>query len=79
MAERTPTLYEAVEAFMGPIVAEYGLVVESGNPEMSVIVKIGGYEIQMKLADLQRLDRAHEYAVHQKIKRAERKSRGTLL
>jgi hypothetical protein len=77
-AERV-TLYEAVQAFMGPIVAEYGRIVEDGQPDMPVRIILGGYTVEMTLADLQRLDRAYAQAFDQKLKRDERKARGTLL
>ena len=78
MSDRV-TLYEAVQAFMGQIAAEYGRIVDEGNPEMPVTVSLGGYEVKMKLADIQRLDRAFMQAFDAKVKRDEKRSVGTLL
>ena len=78
MSEK-PTLYEAVQAFMGQIAAKYGRIIDEGDDDMPVTVTLGGYAVNMKLLDLKRLDRAYAHAFDQKCKRDERKSRGTLL
>jgi len=57
---KTPTLYDAVTTFLAPLMAEYGNVIEEGADSMPVTIKIGGYQCQMTLAALKKLNAAHE-------------------
>lgn len=74
-----PTLFEAVRNFLGPLEAEYCRIIEEGSPDMPVTIMLGNYEYNTTLADIKALDRAYAAAFDAKMKRSERKSRGTLL
>lgn len=77
-----PTLYEAVQAFMGQISAEYGRIIEDGADDMPVFICLGrkdGYSVELKLSDLKRLDRAYAHAFEAKLARDAKKAKGTLL
>ena len=67
MKDRPPTLYEAIEGFLGPLMAEYARLIDEGNPDLPVIVKLGGYEHKTTLAVLKKLDRAHHAAFETKL------------
>ena len=79
MAEKAPTLYEAIQAFLGPLHADYCRIIDEGRPDMPVTISLGNYEHHTTLAVIKDLDRAYAAAFEAKLKRDEKKSRGTLL
>ena len=79
MSDKAPTLYDAIAGFLGPLSAEYGRIIDEGNPDMPVTVSLGGYKHETTLAAIKAMDRAYYAAFEAKLKRDERKSRGTLL
>lgn len=76
---KAPTLYDAISAFLGPLAAEYARIIDEGHPNMPVTVSLGNYEHKTTLKVIKDMDRAHHAAFEMKLKRDERKSRGTLL
>ena len=70
---KAPTLFEAVQLFLGPIVAEYARIIDEGDPEAECIVQVYGYKATLKLADLKRLDEAYSAAVYQREAKIDRK------
>lgn len=76
---KTPTLYEAVEGFLGPLMAEYCRLIEEGSDDAPVTIMIGNYPHKTTLKAIKDLDRAHRAAFEAKCKRDEKRSRGTLL
>lgn len=79
MSEKAPTLYGAIAGFLGPLSAEYARIIDEGNPDMPVTIRLGGYEHQTTLATIKALDRAYAAAFDAKCNRAAKKSRGSLL
>lgn len=75
---RTPTLFEAVRNFLGPLEAQYCRIIEEGAPDMPVTILLGNYEYKTTLADIKALDRAYAKAFDDKQNRATRKVRGGL-
>lgn len=73
------TLYEAVQEFLGPLVAEYGRIVEEWPPETPVSIRLAGYTHRTTLAGLKNLDRAYRDAFEAREKRDARKAKGSLL
>ena len=73
------SIYQAVERFLGPLMAEYARLIDEGSPDMDVIMHIGGYRYATKLADLKALDRAFHAAFDAKLARSAKRSNGTLL
>jgi hypothetical protein len=74
-----PTLFEAVRDLLGPIMAEGCRVIDEGSDDMPVTITFGPCEAELTLADLKKLDRAYQQALHEKEQRAERKAKGGLL
>ena len=72
------TLFEAVRNFLGPLEAHYARIIEEGSPDMPVTISLGNYEYKTTLADIKALDRAYAKAFDDKMKRADRKSKGGL-
>ncbi len=79
MPKDAPTLYDALAGFLGPLVAEYGRIIDEGGADMPVEVRLGGYVHKTTLATIKAMDRAHHAAFEAKLKRDERRSRGSLL
>lgn len=79
MSKKAPTLYEAIQQFLGPLSAEYCRLIGEGSPEMPVEIKLGGYVYKTTLADIQALDRAYLAAFEDKQKRAAKRAKGTLI
>lgn len=79
MSDKAPTLYDAIQGFLGPLVAEYGRIVDEGNPDMPVTISLGGYEHKTTLEAIKRLDRAHQAAFEAKCARDAKKAKGSLL
>lgn len=79
MAKDAPTLYDALAGFLGPLSAEYGSVIDKGKDDMPVEIRLGGYVHKTTLATIKRMDRAYYAAFEDKNRRAEKRSRGTLL
>lgn len=77
--KRAPTLYEAIEALLGPLSAEYGRLIDEARPETPVTISLDGYEHKTTMSVLQDLDRAHGAAFDAKQARRARKATGTLL
>lgn len=73
-----PTLFEAVQRFLGPLEAEYCRIIDEGSPDMPVTILLGNYEYKTTLADIKALDRAYAKAFDDKLKRSERKAKGGL-
>ena len=73
MKVNKPTLYEAVQCFLGPIMAEYCRIIDEGDPKAEVIVKVYGYEAKLTLGDLQKLDEAYRTEFYRREKRDENK------
>jgi hypothetical protein len=69
-----PYLYEAVQGFLGPIMAEYALLIEDGDPLWTVTVQVGSHPVEMKLGAIQALNRAHAAEFDRRQARAERKA-----
>lgn len=78
-ADKAPTLMEAVEQFMGPLLAEYARLIEEGDPDAQLVLEIQGYRYFTKLRDLQTLDRAHSAAWDARQKRRANRAKATLL
>lgn len=76
---KAPTLYSAVSDFLAPLMAEYARVIDEGADDMPVTISLGGLQYKTTLADLKKLDRAHQAAFEAKEKRDAKKSRGSLL
>lgn len=79
MSKPAPTLFDAVQAFLGPLEAEYCRLIEEGPRDLAVTIYLGGYKHETTLGLIKDLDRAYAAAHEAKLKRNERKSRGTLL
>lgn len=79
MPKDAPTLYDAISGFLGPLVSEYGRIIDEGSDDMRVEVRLGGYVHTTTLAAIKAMDRAHHAAFETKLKRNERRSRGSLL
>ncbi len=73
------SLYSAVEAFMGPLMAAGCRVIEEGPDDMPITVTFGPCEVTLTLAALKRLDDAHASAQRKRWSAAQRKSKGSLL
>ena len=76
---KTPTLYDAIAAFLGPLAAEYARIIDEGNDDMPVTISLGGYHHETTLKAIKDLDRAHMAAFDAKCDRAARKAKGSLL
>ena len=70
---KSPTLFEAVRNFLGPIAAEYARIIDEGDPEAEVTVKVYGYEAKVTLAELKALDKAYMTEFYRREKRDENK------
>lgn len=83
MIPKGPTLFQAVGDFMGPLSAEYCRLIDEGDPDTPVIIKIGGYEHETTLKALKDLDRAyhraHELKCAQDAARHAKKAVGNLV
>ena len=73
MRKKPPTLFEAIQIFLGPIMAEACRIVEEGDAEADCTVSFYGYDVKMKLGDLQALDRAFAAEFRRKEARDEAK------
>ncbi len=76
---KAPTLYDAAAALLGPLHAEYGRIIDEGGDDMPVTISLGNYEHKTTLATIKQLDRAYAHAFDVKCKKAEAKSKGSLL
>ena len=76
---KAPTLYDAVAAFLGPLEADYARIIAEYPRDMPVTVSLGNYEHKTTLGVIKDMDRAYAAAFEVKLKRDERKSKGTLL
>ncbi len=76
---KAPTLYDAVAGLLGPLSAEYARIIDEGAADMPVTISLGGYEHRTTLDTIQKLNRAHAHAFEAKLKRDERRAKGTLL
>lgn len=79
MPKETPTLYDAIAGFLGPLTAEYARLIDEGADDMPVEVILGGYVHKTTLSAIKRMDRAYYAAFEEKNRRAEKRARGTLL
>lgn len=79
MKDKAPTLYDAIQGFLGPLVAEYARIVDEGNPDMPVTISLGGYEHKTTLEAIKQLNRAHQAAFEAKCARDAKKAKGSLL
>lgn len=76
---KAPTLYEAVQGFLGPLEAEYARIIDEGSPDLPVTISLGGYKHETTLATIQRLEKAYQHAFEVKLARDLKRSRGTLI
>ncbi len=76
---KTPTLYDAMAGFLGPLSADYARIIDEGSDDMQVEIRLGGYTHKTTLRAIKDMDRAYAAAFDDKCKRSARKARGTLL
>lgn len=77
---KTPTLYTAIGNLLAPLWADKGDVIHDLAPDTPVIIKFGEVVVHSTTVEVfQDLDRAHVAAFDAKVKRDERRSRGSLL
>lgn len=72
-------LFDAVRDFLGPLEAQYCRIIDEGSPDMPVTILLGNYKYETTLADIKALDRAYAAAFDARLKRNEKKSKGSLL
>jgi hypothetical protein len=74
---KAPTLFDAVRAFLEPIMAEGCRVVDEWPPDMPVKIEFGPCTVEVKLRDIKALSDAYRHAFDQRGKRNDaRWSRG---
>jgi hypothetical protein len=73
---KAPSMFEAIQQFLSPIMAEACRIVDEGNPESDCMVSFLGFNVKMKLRDIQALDRAYAAEFHRREKRDENKANG---
>lgn len=76
---KAPTLYEAIQRFLGPLEAEYARIIDEGAGDMPVEISLGGYKHTTTLQAIKDLDRAYAAAFEAKCARDAKKARGSLL
>lgn len=72
---KAPTLYEAVQRFLGPLEAEYAQIIDEGSPDMPVTISLGNYKHQTTLATIKALEEAYQHAFEVKLARDLAKAR----
>lgn len=75
----SPTLFEAVRAFLQPLMAEGCCVIDEWPAEMPVKIEFGACSVTITLAEIKQLDRAFKRAHDAKIKRGEGRRKGAML
>jgi hypothetical protein len=80
--DKPPTLFDAIQWFLGPMHGDVGRLIDDWAPDAPVTITFGGpggYQHKTTMGKIQDLDRAYMAAHDAKMKRSEKKSRGTLL
>lgn len=83
--EKPMTMFDALHAFLGPMHAHYGRLIDEWAHDAPVTIIFGsggddgGYKYKTTMGAIQDLDRAHQAAFEAREARAAKKAVGTLI
>lgn len=83
--EKPMTLFDAIQAFLGPMHAEYARLIDEWAHDAPVTIIFGrggddgGYRYNTTMGAIQDLDRAHQAAFDARQARAAKKAVGSLI